>query len=183
MWSGVYYIIVVAAAVWAVVTGFRRGFMRQTGGVLAVAFGIAASRILSPELSPSVDEWLPPQLNGFNRPFVCATLTCGGIYLIVAALVSICSLPLGKLLGMLGMGVLNSIGGAVFRLFRVLLVVSIFYNLISDLSPAGDLTRTSSLHDGNIVEGVIKIAPPLLGFQGAEEVAFRQQMEEAKKIS
>ena len=47
----------------------------------------------------------------------------------------------------------------------------------------GGLARTARFHDGNIVEGVMKIAPAVLGFPDGEEVGHYQQLEDAKKIS
>lgn len=183
MWIGFYYIIIVVAAVWAVITGFRRGFMRQTGSLLATAFAVVAARLLAPEIIPAIDGWLPPFVSGFNRPFICQTLAAGAIFFAVYGLISLCVWPLNRLIGLLGYGVLNSIAGAVFKLFVSLLFLSILYNLLVDLDPKSDLTRSSSRHDGNLTEAVMKIAPPILGFTGAEEVAYRQQLEDAKKIS
>lgn len=175
--------MVVAFSVWAVLTGFRKGFFRQTGSFLALAFAIVAARLLSPELIATVDGWIPQFYNGFNRIFICRTAACGVIYFITYAIVSFCGIPLGKVVGMLGSGMLDSIAGAVLKLFITLMAISIVYNFIVDLQPASQLTRSSSQHDGNLLEGVMKIAPPFLGFTGAEEVAYLQQMEEAKKIS
>lgn len=185
MWDGVFFIIVVTVAVWGILTGYRIGFMRQISGVLGVAFGIVATRMIAPDFSVGIENWIPSMVTGFSRTILCQTLACGLIYLIVEGLISLCAAPLAKLVGIIGksMGVLDSIGGGVFRLFKFLMVVSILYNVISDLDPAGDLTRIASRHDGNIVESVMMIAPALLDFPGAEEVAFKQQMEDAKKIS
>lgn len=183
MWNGAYYIIVVIVAVWGILTGYRKGLLRQAGGVLGVAFGIAATRMLSPDFADAVDGWVPSWISGFNRPFVVDTLACGIVYILSSGFISLCTMPLGRIIGILGAGVLDSIGGAVFRLFQVLMVLSIVYNLLVALSPTSDLTRSSNRHDGNIVEGVMKIAPPILGFPGAEEVAYRQQLEDARKIS
>lgn len=183
MGNGLYYIIVVVVAVWAVFSGYRRGFMSQIGAVIAVAFGIVAARLLSPEFVGHINSWLPDGFTGFNRMFLCETLTCGLIFIIVSGLIGLCVWPIGKLVGLLGSGVVDALGGAFFRLFQMLILLSIVYNLLVDLNPSSDLTRSSSRHDGNLVEGVMQVAPALLGFPGAEEVAYRQQLEEAKKIS
>lgn len=183
MWTGIYYIIVVIVAVWAVFSGYRKGFMRQMNGVLGVAFGIAAARMLAPEFEGTVNSWLPTAFSGFSRQFFCTTLTNGLIFVITGGIIAFCTYPVGKLVSVLGSGMLNAIGGALFRLFQFMMVLSIVYNLLVDLSPASDLTKSSRLHDGNIVEGVMKLAPDIIGFPGAEEVAYRQQLEDAKKIS
>lgn len=183
MLTGLYHIIIIIVAVWAVVTGYRRGMMRQIGVATGVCFGIVIARLAAPECLQTVDEWVPQSLTGFNRPYLVKTLAFGGIYILVVVVIGLATIPLSKLIDALGSGILNSICGAIFKLFQFLMVLSIAYNLIADLNPDGDLTRSSRMHDGNMVEGVIKIAPAILGFPDGEEVGFRQQLEEAKKIS
>lgn len=183
MWNGAYFVIIVAVAVWSVFSGYRMGIMRQGGTVIGIAFGIVAARLLAQAAIEVVNGWIPSFIQGFNRPILCETLTSGGIFLIGYSFISLCGSPLGKLLSVIRIGIIGSLCGALFRLFEFMIIVSILYNIIAAIAPASDLTRMSSRHDGNIVEGVMMIAPPILGFPGAEEVAFRQQMEDARKIS
>lgn len=183
MLSGFYHIVIIIVAVWAIFTGYRKGLLRQIGAILGVAFGIVATRTLAPGFLEFVDNWIPPIFGGFNRIYLVETLTCGIIYLVVSGAVQGCTFILGKLIGVIHLGVLGSISGALFRLFQFLMILSIVYNLIVDFKPEGDLTRSSRQHDGNVVEGVMKIAPIILGFPDGEEVGFRHQLEEAKKIS
>lgn len=183
MSNGIYHIIVIAVAIWGILSGYRKGLLRQLGGVLGMAFGISAAKLASGEFLPYVESWIPSFISGFNRGYMIRTLTGGVIYLVVFSTVQACCFPLGRLMGVIGGGVLNRIAGAVFRMFKYLFVVSIVYNFIIDMYPAGDLAKSCRQHDGNVVELVIKIAPPFLGFPDGEEVGFRQQLEDAKKIS
>lgn len=183
MLIGLCHVIVIAVVVWAVVTGYRKGFLHLTGDVVAVAFGIVTVRLAADSLSPYVDEWLSDAVTGFKRRFVVDTLTCGGLYVAVYFLISLAARPVGKIISTITGGVLNSISGAVFNAFQYLVLVSIAYNLIVDFNPTGSLCRSSRQHDGNLVEAVIKIAPAVLGFPGGEDVAHFQQLEDAKKIS
>lgn len=183
MWNGVYYIIVIVIAVWGIISGYKKGFMSQIGILLGVAFGIVATRMFSPAFAVTVNDWIPASVSGFNRVYICECLACGLIYIFTSSIVSLLSMPVGKITSILGSGVVDSIFGSLLKLFQLLMIVSIFYNLMVDWSPTSDLTRSSRLHDGNIVEAVMKIAPPVLGFTGAEEVAYFQQLEDAKKIS
>lgn len=183
MWSGIWHLVVITVAVWAIVTGFRRGFMRQAGWMLAVAFGIVGSRLASVDFNPVVEEWVPQWVDGFKRTFVVQTLAGSLIYIVVSVVIGLIALPLGGILRVLGGGILDSIGGAIFRLFQYLMIISIAFNLVVDMNPGGDLTRSSRQHDGNVVEGVMQLAPSVLGFPGGEEVGHRQQLEDAKKIS
>lgn len=183
MLGGIYHLVVIAVAVWGIVTGFRKGLLRQMSAILGVAFGIVGARVGAPECTGYIDGWLPPTVSGFKRHFLTETLACGGIYILVSLLIGACMNPIAKLIGVIPAGILNSISGAVFRLFQFLMIVSIVYNLIVDMNPSGQLTRSSRHHDGNVVEVVMKIAPAVLGFPDGEEVGYRQQLEDAKKIS
>lgn len=178
-----YHIVVIAVAVWGILTGYRKGLIRLLGSVVAVAFGIVATRLIAPECFDAFEAMVPGFISGFQRPFVVQTLTCLVIYVLVTGIFELVAIPLGKLMKVVPAGIVNSIGGALFRMFQFLILVSLFFNLIVDLNPSGELTRSSRLHDGNVVEVVMQMAPAILGFPGAEEVAHYQQLEDAKKIS
>ena len=183
MLNGAYYVVVIAVAIWGIVSGFRKGIFRLIGSVLGVSFGIVAVHLLASDFLLWVDGLLPDAVSGFHRSFLAQTLTCGVIYLAVSWLVSILAFPLSLVLRVLGKGVITCIVGAIFRTFQFLMVVSIFYNLIVDVDSTGSLARTARYHDGNVVEAVLKIAPAVLDFPSAEDVGHRQQLEDARKIS
>ena len=183
MLNGIYNLIVIALAVWALLSGYRKGFLRMVGSVLGVGFGVVATRLAAPECYEAIDFITPGFISGFNRRFVVETFTCGLIFAFVCGIFELLAVPLGKVMKVMPGGVVNSIGGAVFRLFYYMMLLSIVYNLIADLQPDGHLTKTSRYHDGNVVEGVVKLAPAILGFEDAEEVGHFQQLEDAKKIS
>lgn len=183
MLTAIYNLIIIGVALWAILTGYRRGFLRQIGNLVAVVVGIIVVRIFSAEFSPQVDGFVPGFISGFNRPFLVMTLTCMLLFFLVYSILALACISLGKMMRVVPGNIINSIGGALFKLFQWLLFISLAYNLLADLSPAGDLTRSSRLHDGNIIEGVIKLSPALMGFPDAEEVGYHQQLEDAKKIS
>lgn len=181
--NGVYYILIIAVGVAGMFFGYRRGFLRQIGGVLGMTFGIVAGRMFSGDIIPYIDDFIPSYVLGFRRDFVIQTVTCGLIYLVVSYFIQLCCFPLGKIMSFIGGGMADQIVGAAFKMFKYLFILSIFYNVIVDWNPKGSLSKSSRLHDGNLVEGVIKIAPPILGFPDGEEVSKRQQLEDARSIS
>lgn len=183
MWNGFYHIIVIVVAVWGLFTGYRKGFLRQIGSVVGMAFGIVTVRMVAPDFLDYVNGWIPPNISGFRRGFLLESLTCGFIYIVVSFVIQLIMFPVGKLMSFLGGGMLNTLAGAAFKMFKFLFILSIVYNIFVDLNPQGNLTKSSRQHDGNLVEGVMKIAPPILGFPDAEEVGHMQQLEDAKKIS
>lgn len=183
MWNVIYHVVVIALAIWGILTGYRKGLIRQFGSVIAVTFGIVATRVMAPDFIPVMEDLVPGFISGFQREFVVMTLSCTIIYVFVTGFLELVAIPLGKFMKVVKAGVVNSIFGAIFRTFQYLMLISLFYNLIIDFNPAGSLTRLSRYHDGNVVEGVIKVAPGILGFPDGEEVAHYQQLEDAKKIS
>lgn len=183
MMSGLFHLVIIVAGIWAIFSGYKAGFMRQLGLLVGLTFAIVAARLLAPEIREWTDGWVPGSVSGFNRPFLVQTLAASIIFLGVFGVVALMAIPLGNFVKVLGRGILNSICGAVLRLFLILMVLSVLYNIIVDFYPAGSLSRSSRLHDGNVVESVIKIAPSMLDFPPGEEVSHRQQLEDAKKIS
>ena len=183
MLNGVYHIVIIALAVWGIVKGYRKGIYRLMGSVLAVAFGIVAVKMFAQDFLDTVEKWVPTAISGFNRDFAVQTLTCGVIYVVVVFIVQFVCGPVALILRIIPSGVISSIVGAVFKTFQYLMLVSIAYNLIADFNSTGTLARSAKYHDGNLVEGVMKIAPAVLGFPGGEDVGHMQQMEDAKKIS
>lgn len=183
MANGAFYIIILGVAVFGILTGYRKGLLRQAGGLLGVAFGIVAVKAFAPSMISGIENWLPSAISGFKREFLIQSLSCGFLYLAVSSIVQLCCIPLNAIMHVMDKDVVSGIAGAVFRAFKYLMVVSIFYNVIIEISPSSSLAKTACHHDGNIVEGVMQIAPAILGFPGPEEVGFRQQLEDAKKIS
>lgn len=177
-----FHLLIVVAGVYGILSGYKKGFVRQVGSVMALAFAVAMAYMLSAD----VETWLWDYLsvwNAFNAIFVAKTLSVIMVFVPVYILLDLCLIPLGILMRNIESGVLNSISGAIYRTFKYFLFLSLLYNLLIDLQPTSALANTSRHHDGNIVEGVVKIAPLLLDFPSGEEVVYHQQLEEAKKIS
>lgn len=178
-----YHLLVIAVSVFGIVTGYRRGLLRQISAVLAIAFGIVCVRMFSQELTEKLVEWLHVRIPGFNLKYVVLTLSATIVYTGVYLLTRLLTFPLAYLMKLIPTGLLNSLGGAVLGTFKYLMFVSLALNLIVDLKPGSDLLKVCCSHDGNVVAGVVEIAPSVLGFPGPEDIGHRLQLEEAKKIS
>lgn len=177
-----FHLIIIAVGVFGILRGYRLGFLRQMSAVVGVAFGIVASLLLSPMLIEEMDPYFATD-RLFNMKFVVATLCAMIIFGVVYLVFRLCLIPLNKFMKPIATGIVNSIAGSLFLLFKYLLFLSLIYNLMIDIMPKSDLARCSTHHDGNVVEMVVTIAPALMGFPGGEEVVFHQQLEDAKKIS
>lgn len=178
-----YHLVVIAVAVWGALRGYRQGLLRQIPAVVAIAFAIVASRLLLPDLSLWMEDWIPQAFNGFNRGFIIASVSATLIFLPFYFVIKLALVPVGMMMKVMPGGIVDNISGAVFRIFKYLMFVSLAYNLIVDFNPRSSLAKSSSSHDGNVVEGVMKMAPALLDFPDGEEVGHYQQLEDARSIS
>lgn len=177
-----YHLVIILAGVFAIITGYKAGFVKQIGSVVAMAFAIAAAYFVSPHIREYVGNILPDWA-AFNVRFVIDTLSAMIVFFAVYYLIRLLMVPLRMVMGFISGGMINALLGSVYRLFKYMLFISLFLNLIADIDPKSSIVKSSRNHDGNVVEGVVKIAPILIGFPGVEELGHYQQLEEAKKIS
>lgn len=178
-----YQIIVVGVALFALLRGYRSGLTRQVSGFLGVAFGIAAARILGPDLDVWLRGWLPRLYHPVARQFFFSTLSAaipfGGCLLLFSLLTGI----LNAAMSLFHFGVLNSLAGAVFSLLKWLMLLSLLFDLAACRTLESPLIRCSRHDDGNLVEEVMQLAPALLDSMPASEFIHQVQLWEAKKIS
>ena len=179
----IYHIVAIALCVLAIFRGYQRGLMRQTSAVLGMVFGVVCARIFGPMCVDFFMGILPGFLHGFNSSFIFATLSAGVIYTLVYIIVKLITGVLNLAFRVFSSGILNSIVGSLFCLLKYLVFISIIYNFIVDVNPESDLLKIARDHDGNVIEGVMLVAPAMLGFPDAEELGYRLQLERAKEIS
>lgn len=184
MTDALYHLIAILLAVVAVARGYRHGFTGQISKVLGMSFGIVVARVAGPQLVDVVygasPEWL---LVGEGAPYAVAMGCHGAVYLAVCALMRVLTGVLRSAMQLFSTGMLNSLLGAAFCLLRYMIVLSIAYNLMADFQPRGQLMKFATDHDGNVVEGVMDLAPMLLGCPGCEDLAHEVQLIDARRIS
>ena len=183
MGTFVYHIIVIGFAALAIFRGYKLGLVRQTSAILGMAFGAICARIFGPMCVDYFMSLQPDFMRGFNSPFIFATLSAGVIYTVVYTIVKLLTGIIDFAVRVLSSGLLNSIFGSLFCLLKYLVFISIVYNLIVDINPESKLLKVARDHDGNVIEGVMLVAPAILGFPDAEELGYQMQLEHAKQIS
>ena len=181
--STVYHLIVLLVAAVSVIWGFRRGFARQIPSAIGIALGVVSARLLAPGLEDIMYGAFPSVHGKSEQQFVYDTISSAivftGVYLIFKTLTSF----MAKVFGKSERTILDNIGGAVWGLFRNLLMLSIIFNLIVALDRESRLLRYVKSDDGNVVEETMLLAPSLLGGEDVMELAHKLQLEEARKIS
>lgn len=183
MSNAIYSLIVIGFASLAIFRGYKIGLVKQTSALLAMTFGAVCARILGPMGADYLMTLIPDFLRAFNTPFICASLSAGVIYVVVYVLVKLLTGIIDFAVRILSSGILNSIFGSLFCLLKYLMFISIVYNFIADVKPESGLLKTALGHDGNVVEGVMWIAPAILDFPDAEDLGHAYQLEQAKSIS
>ncbi len=179
----IYPAIILAVAAIGLVRGFRLGFSVQLPGVIGMAFGIIAARILAPAFDYYIGDAIPQCKLACMEEFYYSNISAGVIYLIVFGVMSGLTSFLKIALRKIPTTLLNNLGGMVVCCFKYLMLVSVMLNLMLCCRDEDSLIRSARSDDGNIEYEVMLLAPALLGSEDVTELAHKLQLEEAKYIS
>jgi len=183
MGEAIYQIMVIVVSVVAILRGFHRGLARQVSDVLGFVFGLVAARTLGPDFETWLMGWMPQWYEPVAKTFFFSTLSYGLIWACFMGVCSFLTKILNKLLGLIPVGLMNSIGGTVFSLMKYLMFLSLLFDLAVCRPTDSPLMHCVRHDDGNLVDVVMRIAPGLLGSMTVEEYALKVQLWEAKSIS
>lgn len=179
----IYHLAIFVVALTAIIAGFRRGFTRQTAGVLGLAFGVVTAHVVSAWSAEMAQSVFPSLTEGLKGEFAAGIIGSSAVCLSVMLLFSLLNPLLAGSMSIFEVGMLDRIFGSVYKLLRNLVILSMAYNMVLCVHEDGVLLRAASATDGNSLQGVILLAPILLGCETADELAHRIQLREAKKIS
>ncbi len=129
MGEAIYHILVVAVALVGLFRGFHAGLMRQVSGVLGFVFGVVAARAIGPDFANWLAGWFPRYYDPVAKDFFVQILGYGIIWGVCLLIFSIFTGILNFILGMIPVGIVNSIAGAVFSLLKYLMFLSILLAL------------------------------------------------------
>ncbi len=183
MGEAIYHILVIVVALVGIFRGFHAGLMRQASGVLGFVFGIVAARALGPDFASWLGGWFPQLYHPVAKTFFISILSYGIIWGLSMFAFSMFTGILNFILGLIPVGVVNSIAGAAFSLLKYLMFLSILFDLALCRPFDSPLMHCARHDDGNLVDGVIRLAPELLGTMSAEEYIHKVQLWEARTIS
>lgn len=183
MGDALFHIIALLTIALALVRGYCTGLAAQVGGVLGWAFGVVVTRIAREDLEIWISDAFPGLCEGCEASYIVATITSVIIYLPIYFGFNLFSRPLATILKVFNAGALNSIAGSAFCALKWLMLVSLGFNLFLCWKPQSSLCRHATAPDGNVVYGVMMIAPSLLGGENPSDLALKQQLRDARKIS
>lgn len=149
-------IIIIAVFIYAVISGFIKGLLSQVGQIVGLIIGVLASRTLS----PSVVHMLGVDANEADSISPVSTVLCYILIFIVAYFAVVLTAKMLKIVVKAAcLGVLDRIGGAIFKLLKWAIILSLIYNLVVVCAPSLDP------HSGGtaLERFVFGIAPKVLG--------------------
>ncbi len=144
----------------AVAYGLYKGLVRQIASLGGLILGIIACRLFSPDFAEVLIGWFPSTFTDVNVAVVVAAII---IYLVVYFSVGALALLAHKLTHALMVGWLDHLLGAVFSVFKWLLIASILLNLWHIIAPESPVFSSSALMGGKLFNFVIRLAPELFG--------------------
>lgn len=183
MINALYFVAVLIVAIFAIISGFRKGITNQLSSLLGFSFGVVSARIFTPEFAQyfefcaSISQ--AQEFADITVNLICAVI----IYVVIYGFFSIFSGILRQAVAVFDVGILNRILGSCFSLVKNLLWLSIILNLALCMSEKSDLLRYEKANDGNLVAAVMAMTTTFLGCYGAEDFAHFYQLKEAKSIS
>lgn len=183
MGEAIYHILVLGVAIVGIFRGFQAGLMRQVSSVLGFVFGIVAARAIGPDFAVWLVGWFPRVYHPVACTFFVSILAYGIIWGLCMFLFSTFTGILNFLLGVIPVGIVNSIAGGAFCLLKYLMFLSLLFDLAICRPFDSPLMHCARHDDGNLVDGVIRLAPELLGTMSAEEYVLKVQLWEARTIS
>lgn len=156
MTNNLFAILILLVLLYAVVTGFMKGLLAQIGQIAGVVIGILASRALTPSLLGVFG--VGSQGSGSAITIVLCYIV---VYLVAYFAVVLVARLIRLVVRVACLGVVDRICGAVFKMIKWALIISLVYNLIvaCDLSPVpGDSQPVERF--------VYGVAPFVLGMCG-----------------
>lgn len=183
MGEAIYHVMVIAVALVAIFRGFQKGLTRQVSGILGFIFGIVAARSIGPDVAEWLSGWFPHLYHPVAETFFLSVLAYGSIWGLCMLAFSMLTGVLNIVLSLIPVGIMNSIAGAAFSLLKYLMFLSLLFDLALCRPFESPLMHCARHDDGNLVDGVIRLAPELLGTMSADEYILRVQLWEARSIS
>lgn len=178
-----YHVIVLIAAAFSAIWGFRRGFMRELPSLIGLAFGIISARLLTPALNEILYGAFPAVHGKVEQVYVYDTVSSTIIFLLVYFIFVAITGFIGRMLQSSDRSILDNIGGSIVCIFKYLFFISIAFNLLLASKKESGLLGLVKSGDGNIASEIMLLSPVLMGTEDAEELAHKIQLEEARKIS
>lgn len=154
-------IIICAAIVIGFYAGYRRGIVKQIGSLVALLVAIMACYSLGDSASVFAAHLMGyDEESGPVKLAMAAAIGRIALFFIVWWGLGLAIRVLHDVIKAIRLGVVNSVAGAVFMVFKVILVVSVILNLWKMKSPDSEQIASG----GVLTDAVASVAPALMGY-------------------
>lgn len=147
-------LIFAVAGLYAVITGFMKGLLSQIGQIAGLIIGILASRAFTPSVLSMLISDADAEPASMFTTVLCYIL----VYLVAYFSVVLLAKVLKLVVKAACLGILDRLGGALFKLAKWFLIISLAYNLLASAYPAMAPDKNASA----IEKTVYGIAPAVL---------------------
>jgi membrane protein required for colicin V production len=151
-------IVFIIPLVYGFVQGFRHGFVREIGSLVAIVFGIYLARYWAEGVSVLLISWI--DLSQKVALIVAYALTA----ILGTLSVHLIAYMLSKLLAIIKLGIINKLIGAVFGTFKWLLVLSLILNFIAMANNFAPIIENKAVKDSVLYKPIENVIPNIVPF-------------------
>lgn len=153
-------IVFALIALYAVITGFIKGALAQLGQIVGMVVGVLASRALT----PGIVEMLTTDAQSGPVSTITKVLCYILVYLVAYFAVVLLAKLLKVIVKVASLGIIDRLGGAIFRLLKWAFIVSLVYNLYVTMAPSASPPGA----DLPVESAVYNLAPKMLDMYQAK---------------
>jgi len=160
-------IVIIVAVVVALIWGYYKGVIAQLGAVAGVLLGIVSCRFWGDDFAQVLNKYLTDSTSTTSTSVYLNDVIANVLlFLLVYVGTRLLSKMLRSVTHTLCLGVVDRIGGAVFSVVQVLVVISLLMNLWLAMFPESPIIVTAT---GFANERLLNLAPDLFGSEKASE--------------
>lgn len=156
---GLIDIIILIIVVAGLVLGYAKGFVRQLTTICGIVLGIIACHLWGSWATRVLVEIVPESAGWPSPEYTTAIIANIILFLIIFLGIKLVGAMFKSVLTKLHLGVIDSLAGALFCVFKYLLVASIVLNIAYVIIPGNWLNTSGSLPQ----RITMNLAPALLG--------------------
>lgn len=146
-------IIFAAVLLYAAVSGWIKGLFGQIGQIAGLIIGVLASRALSPGLINMLDVDAGAEKASTITAILCYILVFLAAYFIVVLVAKVLKIVVKAV----ALGFVDRLGGALFKMLKWMLILSLFYNLAVAIKVIDAPTVSNNLFERIIYHSAPKV--------------------------
>lgn len=144
-------IIFAVVLLYAAISGYIKGLLAQIGQIAGLIIGILAARALAPTVLQMLIEDADAEPASVFTTVICYIFVFLAAYFSVVLIARVLKIVVRIVL----LGFVDRLGGAIFKMIKWALILSLAYNLVAAISP-----QTAPDKDANLLDRIIYATAP-----------------------